>query len=50
MDSDLNAYRCAEPHGGCCQPSKIRPYNYFLLEHFSVSLFWGVRAEILARE
>ena len=24
MDRDLNAYRCAEPHGGCCQMSKIR--------------------------
>src|SRR5580704_856644 len=29
MDRDLNAYRCAEPHGGCCQTSKIRPDNYF---------------------
>jgi len=34
MDRDLNAYRCAEPHGGCCQTSKIRPDNYFFAGAF----------------
>ena len=41
MDRDLNAYRCAEPHGGCCQTSKIRPDNYFFAGAFFGELILG---------
>jgi hypothetical protein len=49
MDRDLNAYGRSRTVV-VVKRQKIRPDNYFLLEPFSVSLFWGVRGEVLARE